>query len=100
MSGKRTRENEPLAAEQGLYICVNKEFFPSQGSSVPTDGERSLISNAKKKRGEAVQLESIMEPISFLGIGVVEWESYTLPKVFHKPLLRTAVGAPDRTTGN
>jgi len=37
-------------------ICDN-EFRP-QGSSVPTDGERSLISHASKKSEAAAQLET------------------------------------------
>jgi len=37
-------------------ICDN-EFRP-QGSSVPTDGERSLISHAYKKREAAAKLET------------------------------------------
>jgi len=41
-------------AEQGVDICDNE--FRLQGSSVPTDGERSLISHAYKKRDTAAKL--------------------------------------------
>ena len=43
-------------AKQGVDICDNE--FRSHGSSVPTDGERSLTSHAKKKRETAAKLET------------------------------------------
>jgi len=55
-SGTAVVKGELRDAELGVDICDN-EFRP-QGSSVSTDGERSLISHALKKREAASQLET------------------------------------------
>jgi len=55
-SGTAVVKGKLRDAEQGVDICDN-EFRP-QGSSVPTDGERSLISHAYKKREAAAKLET------------------------------------------
>ena len=55
-SGTAVVKGKLRDAELGVDICDN-DFRP-QGSSVPTDGERSLISHALKKREAASQLET------------------------------------------
>jgi hypothetical protein len=55
-SGTAVVKGKLRDAELGVDICDN-EFRP-QGSSVPTDGERSLISHALKKSEAAAQLET------------------------------------------
>ena len=77
-------------AELGVDICDNK--FCHEGSSVPPDGERSLISYALKKSEAASQLETwgTKKRLSGeTGIGVASYS--VILTLFHEPPLRMEV---------